>query len=426
MKNMEKYLNKLIEYRRNFHSYPEPGWCEYRTTYIIYTKLKELGYNLKYGRSITEEKSRFGVPDNRTLESFENLALENGVDKEFLNQIRGGYTGIIAELDLGEGPTVAFRFDIDCLPVHETSCSEHLPNSLGFASNNKGYAHSCGHDGHTSIGLVFAEIIAENKNLFKGKLILIFQPAEEGVRGAKAIIDKAVLPKIDYMFGGHLGLSLEDKNSFAAGSTGFLASRKFDIILKGKAAHAANSPENGINALLAATLIINGFNNIPRHSKGSTMVNVGVLKAGSSRNVIPENAEMQVEVRGENNELCDYMFNEAINIVENISKAYKCEYTILEVGSSLSENCSVELVDKVYDIVQKGKIYSNIHNIKEIKGSEDYTYFMKHIKETGGQATYMLWGADIKDSFHGGAFDFTEESMLNAIKVLYEVVKNIL
>jgi len=426
MENINNYLSQLIEYRRNFHRYPEPGWCEYRTTYIIYKKLKELGYNLKYGKSITEEKSRFGVPDSKTLEHFEKLALESGIDKEFLEEISGGYTGVIAELELGEGPTVAFRFDIDCVPVQETSCTEHLPNTLGFSSTNDGYAHSCGHDGHMSIGLVFAEIIARNKELFKGKIILIFQPAEEGVRGAKAIIDKSILPKIDYMFGGHLALSLEEKSSFSAGSTGFLASRKFDVILKGKASHAANSPENGINALLAATGIINGFNNIPRHSQGSTMVNVGVLKAGSSRNVIPENAEMQVEVRGENNELCNYMFAEAANIVENISKAYKCQYKILEVGSSLSENCSSELVDKVYDIIERSKIYNNIHKVKEIKGSEDYTYFMKHIKENGGQATYMLWGADIKDSFHGGGFDFSEESMINAVKSLYEITKNIL
>lgn len=426
MENINDYLNQLIEYRRNFHRYPEPGWCEYRTTFIIYKKLKELGYQLKYGKAITEEKSRFGMPDNKTLKHFEKLALEYGVDKEFLEEISGGYTGVIAELELGEGPTAAFRFDIDCVPVQETSCEEHLPNTLGFSSNNDGYAHSCGHDGHMSIGLVFAEIIAKNKELFKGKIILIFQPAEEGVRGAKAIIDKGILPKIDYMFGGHLALSLEEKNSFSAGSTGFLASRKFDVILKGKASHAANSPENGINALLAATGIINGFNSIPRHSLGSTMVNVGILKAGSSRNVIPENAEMQVEVRGENNELCSYMFEEAANIVENISKAYKCQYKILEVGSALSENCSSELVDKVYDIAERSKIYNSIHKVKEIKGSEDYTYFMKHVKENGGQATYMLWGADIKDSFHGGAFDFSEESMINAVRVLYEIIKNIL
>lgn len=426
MKNIEKYLNQLIEYRRDFHRYPEPGWCEYRTTYIIYTKLKELGYKLKYGKDITEEISRLGIPDTMTQEHFERLALERGVDKGFLEEIKGGWTGVIAELDLGNGPTVAFRFDIDCVKVQESSSEEHLPYAMGFSSVNDGYAHSCGHDGHISIGLVFAELIAKSRELFQGKIILIFQAAEEGVRGAKAIIDKGVLPKIDYMFGGHLALSLEEKNSFSAGSTGFLASKKFDVLLKGKASHAANSPEMGINALLAATGIINGFYSIPRHSQGLTMINVGVLKAGSFRSVIPEDAEIQAEVRGESNELSSYMFEEASNIVANISKAHKCQYKIIEAGSALSEDCSPELVDKLYGIAESMGIYQNLYKTRKIKGSEDYTYFMKHVTETGGQATYMLWGADIKDSFHSGSFDFSEESMINAVKVLYELTKNIL
>ncbi len=426
MENIEKYSNRLVEYRRDFHRHPEPGWCEYRTTYIIYNKLKELGYKLKYGDAITEEKSRLGIPDSETCRHFEKLALESGVDKAFLEEINRGRTGVIAELDLGEGPTAAFRFDIDCVKVQEAAIEEHPPYALGFSSLNDGYTHSCGHDGHISIGLVFAEIIAENKELFKGKIILIFQAAEEGVRGAKAIIDKGVLPKIDYMFGGHLALSLEEKNSFSAGSTGFLASKKFDVTLKGKSSHAANSPEKGINALLAATSIINGLYSIPRHSQGLTMINVGVLKAGSFRSVIPENAEMQVEVRGESNELSNYMFEEASNIVENMSKAHKCQYKITEAGSSLSEDCSQELVDKLYDIVEGMGIYNNLYKTRKIKGSEDYTYFMKYVTEMGGQATYMLWGADIKDSFHGGGFDFSEKSMMNAVKVLCELIKNIL
>lgn len=425
MDNIDKYLQQLIVYRRNFHRYPEPGWCEFRTTYIIYKKLKELGYEIKYGREITEEKSRLGIPDVLTLQHFEKLALENGVDSNFLNEIKGGFTGIIAELDLNDGPTTAFRFDIDCVKVKEAENETHQPYLLGFSSINEGYAHSCGHDGHISIGLTFAEIIANNKHLFKGKIILIFQAAEEGVRGAKAIVDKGVLPKIDYMFGGHLGLSTEESNTFSAGGIGFLASKKFNIILKGKASHAANSPEKGINALLAATNIITSFYNIPRHSQGLTMINVGVVKAGSFRSVIPEDAEIQAEVRGENNELNSYMYEEALNIIDNISKAYKCQYKVIEAGSSLSENCSTELVDKLYKIVESLGIYNNIYKTKQIKGSEDYTYFMKQVTENGGQATYMLWGADIKDSFHSGNFDFTEESMLKAVKVLYELLKNI-
>lgn len=426
MDNIDKYYNNLIDYRRSFHKYPEPGWCEFRTTYLINKKLKELGYSTKYGRDIIEEKSRHGVPDDETLERFAKLALENKVDISFLNEIKDGFTGVIAQLEIGEGPTIAFRFDIDCVAVNESKDESHIPNQLGFASVNDGYAHSCGHDGHIAIGLVLAEIIACNKHLLKGKIILIFQAAEEGVRGAKAIIDKGILPKIDYMFGGHIGLSTEDINAFSAGASGFLASKKFDVLLKGKSSHAANSPEKGINALLAANSIITGFYNIPKHSQGLTMINVGVLKSGSFRSIIPENAEIQAEVRGESNELSDYMYEKAVDVVQNISKAYKCNYRIIEAGSSLSENCSSELVDRVYKLIENLNLYTSMHKSRQIKGSEDYTYFMKHVKDNGGQATYMLWGANIQDSFHSSNFDFTEKSMLNALKILCEIIKNIL
>lgn len=425
MNNIDKYSNKLIDCRRKFHMYPEPGWCEFRTTYIIYNKLKELGYELKYGIDIIEESSRHGVPDGKTLQHFAKLALDNGVDANFLNEVKDGFTGVVAELDISEGPTVAFRFDIDCVKIKEADDENHRPRQLGFASVNDGYAHSCGHDGHIAIGLTFAEIIANNKHLLKGKIILIFQPAEEGVRGAKAIIDKGILPKIDYMFGGHLGLSTESINSFSASGSGFLASKKFDVILKGKASHAANSPEKGINALLAANSIISGFYNIPRHSQGLTMINVGVINAGSFRSAIPENAELQAEVRGENNELSSYMYEKAVDIVHNVSKAYGCQYKIIEAGSSLSEDCSPELVDMVHNIAEKSGLYHNIYRTRQINGSEDFTYFIKHVKDAGGQAVYMLWGADIKDSFHGSHFDFSEESMVKALTVLCELLKNI-
>ncbi|MGB4438657.1 MAG: M20/M25/M40 family metallo-hydrolase [Sedimentibacter sp.] len=180
-----------------------------------------------------------------------------------------------------------------------------------------------------------------------------------------------------------------------------------------------------MNALLAANNIISGFYNIPRHSQGATLINVGVINAGSFRSAIPENAELQVEVRGENNELSGYMYEKAFDIVHNISKAYGCQYKILEAGSSLSEDCSPELVDIVYDVAHKTGIYHNIYKTRQINGSEDFTYFMKHVKNNGGQATYMLWGADIKDSFHSSHFDFSEESMVKALTILCELLKNI-
>ena len=117
---------------------------------------------------------------------------------------------MIGILRCGEGPTVAMRFDIDALGVFEEHDPSHRPAKEGFNSVNEGFMHACGHDGHATIGLGVAKVLMSIKDQLHGTVKLIFQPAEEGVRGAKSIVDNGHLDGVDYLIGSHVTNKKED------------------------------------------------------------------------------------------------------------------------------------------------------------------------------------------------------------------------
>ncbi|MBC8652943.1 amidohydrolase [Providencia vermicola] len=198
----------LVAWRRQFHCYPETGWGEFYTTAILIKTLEEIGHHVLEGEQIINPDFIRGRNPS-IVEKAKRAAKERGVDDALLERI-GDYTGCAAIFDTGRpGPTVAFRFDIDCVNVQETDTAEHIPNQEGFSSTNQGYMHACGHDGHMAIGLGVAKWLIENKDRpLKGVIKLIFQPAEEGVRGAKPIAESGILDDVDYFACGHLGCDI--------------------------------------------------------------------------------------------------------------------------------------------------------------------------------------------------------------------------
>jgi len=165
---MTDYTKQLVEQRRELHQWPEEGWTEFWTTNYIVTKLRSWGYEVLLGTKIINPEQVFGRNEKLVQEGIKN-ALARGVSQSFIDETEG-YTGCVALLDTGkEGPTTAFRFDIDCVCVNETDNPEHKPNKEGFRSQHAGFMHACGHDSHISIGLTLAHWIAEHKDELKGK-----------------------------------------------------------------------------------------------------------------------------------------------------------------------------------------------------------------------------------------------------------------
>ncbi len=291
---------KLIRRRRDLHKHPESGWLEYRTSAIVADELTKLGFQVHVGKEVCKPESRMGVPSAEVLQAHEKRALAEGANPMWLERMHGGHTGVVGVLRTGRpGPVIALRFDIDSNELTESDSEAHRPARDGFASCHPGMMHACGHDGHTSIGLGVAEIVSRSADQLLGEIRLLFQPAEEGTRGAKSMVDAGWLNGVEYFFAGHIASRSRTLGEIVASIGGFLATTKMNVVFNGRAAHAGSSPHEGRNALLAAAASALHLHGISRHGEGPTRVNVGMLVAGSGRNIIPDRAEMKLEIRGE-------------------------------------------------------------------------------------------------------------------------------
>ena len=424
----DEMAGDLVAQRRDFHKYAEPGWFEMRTSSIIARKLTELGYEVLVGDQVCKKDSRMGVPSDEKLEEQYERAVAQGTDPEFVKYTKGGMTGVIGILRCGEGPTVAMRFDIDALGVFEEHDLSHRPAKEGFNSVNEGFMHACGHDGHATIGLGVAKVLMSIKDQLHGTVKLIFQPAEEGVRGAKSIVDNGHLDGVDYLIGSHVtNKSEDDPTAVIPGSHGSLATTKYDVIFHGKSAHAGGSPEVGRNVMLAVGTAILNLYAIPRHSGGVSRVNVGTVVAGSGRNVIADEAKMEIEVRGETTEINEYMKDYAVNIIESAAKMHGCTCEMKLMGAAYSLKSDEALMERVKRVCEEDL---HLPVAKEMSskngGSEDVSYMMNRVQEQGGQATFMRVLTHEAGPGHSRIFDIDEQVLPNAVKIFCGVVYDIM
>lgn len=410
--------DRLTAQRQDFHKYAETGWFEMRTTSIIARHLTNLGYEVLLGEDVCDRETRMGVPSEEALEKHYQLALEQGADPEFLPYTKGGMTGVVGILRCGEGPTVAMRFDIDALGVVESDEPDHRPFAEGFASINKGAMHACGHDGHATMGMGVAEVLMAIKDQLHGTVKLIFQPAEEGVRGAKSIVAKGHLDGVDYFLGSHMtGRKPEDDSQLIPGSCGSLATCKYDVTYKGKSSHAGGAPHMGKNALLAAAAAVVNLYAIPRHGAGASRINVGKLVAGSGRNVIADEAYMEIELRGATTEINDYMIGYAEDILRNTAAMYGCTCEIKLMGAADSANSDEDFCLDVQKILsEKMGIRMSDKLMLHVGGSEDVSYMMNRVREQGGKATFMRVLSLMAGPAHNRRYDFQEEALATGVK----------
>ena len=419
---------ELVAQRRDFHKYAESGWFEMRTSSIIARKLADLGYEVLTGDDVCEKDARMGVPSQDKLDAHYEKALSQGADPEFIKPTRGGMTGVVGILRCGEGPTMAMRFDIDALGVFESEDPDHFPRKEGFASVNEGWMHACGHDGHATMGLGVAKILMEIRNQLHGTVKLIFQPAEEGVRGAKSIVEKGHLDDVQYFLGSHMTnrIPTDPEAQIIPGCYGALATCKYDVVYTGKAAHAGGSPHTGNNALLAAASAVMNLNAIPRHGKGSSRINVGTLVAGSGRNVIADEAKMQIEVRGQTTEINNYMCEYATRILENCAAMYGCTCQIKLMGASDSFACTESMVLRVSQCARNAGLTPAKVLMCESGGSEDVAYMVNRVQEQDGEASFMRVVSDFDGPAHNRRYNYAENALSNGVRAFCAVVLDIL
>ena len=192
------FMPKLSEIRRDFHMHPEVSQHEERTGKKVAEYLKEMGCD----------------------EVYENV---------------GGYGVVGVIKGKKPGKVVALRADMDALQIQEM-------NEVPYKSQNDGVMHACGHDGHITVGLGTAKILCGMKDQLRGTIKFIFQPAEEGVRGAKAIVEKGHLDDVDVVLGAHMsGKEDQEQCMIGIGDGHSLATTKMDVEIHGKAAQDRKS-----------------------------------------------------------------------------------------------------------------------------------------------------------------------------------------
>lgn len=408
---------RVIGYRRDFHKHAETGWTEFRTASLIARELADLGFEVRTGEQVLEANARMGVPPAAFLEACWQRAKHHGGDPEYLDLMRGGLTGVVGVLKGGEGRSVGLRFDIDALDLAESTSETHRPVQEGFASIHHGAAHACGHDGHAAIGLGVARVIGALRDSIAGTVRLIFQPAEEGVRGAKAMVTAGVVDGLDYLLALHL-YSRWALGELDPGRSGFLATSKFDAILTGAPAHAGVRPHEGRNALLAAATAVLNLQAIARHGDGATRVNVGRLTAGSGRNVIPERAHLVIETRGATTGLDQYVSEQAYQILEAAAKMHGCSLELQAMGGAQSGQSDGALAELVWRVAQQLEGLA-LRPPEPCGGSEDFTWMMERVQSQGGLATNIGLGADLGGwAGHTADFDFDERALGIAVKLL--------
>ncbi len=409
----------MVACRRDLHKHAEAAWTEFRTASIVAGKLQQLGFEVQVGDHVVDGPSMMGVPSEAELLRHAERAVGQGADKTWVDRMQGGKTGVVGVMRFGRpGPTVALRVDMDANDLVETDDSKHRPAREGFASVNRAAMHACGHDGHTAMGLGVAEILAGCRDKLAGTLKLIFQPAEEGVRGAKAMTARGVVDDADYIIGAHLGVNLRKTGQVACRTEGFLATTKFDAVFTGVPAHAGAAPETGRNAILAAATAILNLHAIPRHSEGASRVNVGVVQGGTGRNVVPAHALIKVETRGETTRINEYVYAEAVRIVEAAAAMQGVKVAMQLMGGAAGCLNDAALVERIEAVAKRQKLFSEFLPAGNIGGSEDCTYFMERVQQRGGQAAFVMIGTELMAGHHDCFFDFNEEALVPGAALL--------
>ncbi len=426
---MEKdnFTNLLIKWRRDFHRYPEEGWLTYRTSIRLAEELEQAGYTVWIGEEIVSAGQAVDPPTEKEAGAAAEQTrkeLEPDVRNKWESRM-GNLGGVIAILDTGRpGPTVACRFDTDALLITESMNEDRLPVREDFISRHDGCFHGCGHDGHTAVGLVTAiRLMQERENLI-GKLILIFQPAEEGVRGAKSYCANWKFGPVDVFLSGHIGFT--DSDTFVAGAEQFLATSEIDGEFLGKSAHAGAAPERGKNALVALAEAIVRMQEISKPEQGTVRLNVGVMQAGEARNTIPAHADFQMETRGSSDDLSQYMREEAERILFASAEKYGVECRLRVRNGGEAGGSSEELSRRIREIAEETGLYEHCALHQVFGASDDATTFMRMAQDAGGQAAYMLFGCPVKGSHHESVFDFDEEVLGKSCEIYVRVIRDIM
>ena len=367
VKQIEDMELQLSEWRQDLHAHPELGFEEHRTSDFVASKLEE-----------------FGIEVHREI----------------------GKTGVVGVLRQGnETRSIGLRADMDALPISET-------NEFSHKSKNSGKMHACGHDGHTVMLLAAAKYLAESRS-FSGQVNFIFQPAEEGLGGAKAMIDDGLFDKFpcDRVYAMHNGPGIAVGKFASVPGIRTAAGAFFDIKVIGKGGHGA-FPQFAIDPITIAAEIIGAIQTIISRTTSpndSAVLSITKVHAGDAYNVIPESAMLSGTVRTFAIDKMQEIERQMISISEGISKAHGgtalVEFNTLFLPV-LNEEEATDLATEVCrDMVGQDNV---ITTGSAGTGSEDFSFMSNEVP-----GCYVIIGnGEDSNALHNPNFDFNDEALV--------------
>ena len=232
---------KIIQWRRELHRHPEEGWTEFWTTGFVARQLADMGLAPRVGQEVIDPAARMGLPAPEVEARARQRALAEGLEPYWLERM-GRTTGLVADVGPADAPlALVLRCDMDALPLMEAQEASHRPVREGFVSRHEGLCHACAHDGHMALGLGLAALLtAPDAAPLRRRVRLLFQPAEEGVRGAASMVSHVAGAR--HFLAVHIGLGAPHSGDLVTGVGAFLATSKFDVRFTGRAAHAGAAP----------------------------------------------------------------------------------------------------------------------------------------------------------------------------------------
>ncbi|MCM2440186.1 amidohydrolase [Agrobacterium vitis] len=331
---------------------------------------------------------------------------EFGVDEVVTGLGRTGVVGLIK--GRGDGSRViGLRADMDALPLQEIT-------GKAWASKTDGRMHACGHDGHTAMLLGAAKYLAENRN-FNGSVAVIFQPAEEGGAGALAMVEDGLMERFDIaeVYGMH-NMPGMPVGTFAIRKGGIMAAPdKFFITIKGRGGHAAE-PHRAIDPIAIGAQIVTNLQLIAARSANpvrSVVVSVTRFQAGTTHNIIPEQAELTGTVRTHDDETQDMAERRIREIVAGIASAHGAEAEVIyERPCPVTANHPQETDNAAraaIDIVGEGNVNTDVD---PSMAGEDFAFMLK-----ARPGAYIMIGNGNTAGLHNPAYDFNDEAIAYGI-----------
>ncbi|CAM3652516.1 hydrolase [Rouxiella silvae] len=328
----DSLIEQLVSWRRELHQHPELSNHEFATTERITAWLKEA--------------------DIRVLP----LRLK---------------TGVVVEIGQGE-PLIALRADIDALPIEEAT---HRP----FASKNAGVMHACGHDIHTSVMLGVAYRLKAQEKQLKGRVRILFQPAEETFNGAQQLIDAGALEGVQAIFGMHNAPDLPLGTLKTRGGAFYANVDRFSITINGKGAHAAR-PHEGIDSVVIGSQIVTTLQTLASRiysAQESVVVSVTRFTAGNTWNVLPQTVELEGTVRTHNDTIREAIPQRIRSLVEGIAGGFGARATLdWQPGPPALIN-TPQWADFALSIAKESGY--NVEVATPQMGGEDFAFYLHHV-----------------------------------------------